>query len=350
MSSGPSFAVDAGYPADRVRMGAYLDAWYREIAGLGGIPAPGAPLALSAELRTAYATRVAAVIAKVAALSGASEFELYWANRGRIPPWAWPEPHQRVRGIATPVPAGLRQDPATGAVSMLVSGVSVTYLPDELDDTMSGRAETRSLWQLVPCGYRYTVEDGTEVVIEITPPPSVEVTIQTFFCRDLGPGDPVAYGRGYTPEDVAGAKVHPWSGTVAFHEGLHGMDHIDYLRTRTPPAFGGRAGMTVPQVEAAGQRWVEEWEAYQKRLSAASHARTDDVGLTTYSQYHSVNPAARPDVRPVIYVTPHRPPAQGTPPARQPAVSPPARQPAAAPAAGRDGRPVISVTPHRPRA
>jgi hypothetical protein len=202
-----------------------------------------------------------------------------------------------------------------------VAGVSVTILPDAIDPALTGRAETRSTWRWQAPGYQYqpraTGADGTgvrpaEVVTAVNPITAPGVTIQTFYCADLGPDDVAGYGRGTTPEDMAGGAVHPWSTSVAFHEGLHGMDTTDFLRTRTPPVFGGRAGMTVPQFRDATARWNTEWRAYQALAGAVSHVRTDKVGLTTYDDYQRQFPPAvalerRNDTRPVIYVTPHRP-------------------------------------------
>ena len=319
MRTSAGFQVDATVGADRLLMGQILDGWYRQIAALGGIAAPGGRPAVSPDVRAAYASGVARLLASVAAAAGTSVFELYWANRGRIPPWAWQEPHHRLAGIATPVPDGLWPVPGTGAVSMSVAGVSVTILPDGFDPALTGRAETRSTWRWQAPGYQYqlraragqgTALDGAaEFVTGINPIAAPCVTVQTFYCRDLGPDDLAGYGRGTTPEDMAGGAVHPWSTSVAFHEGLHGMDTTDFLRTRTPPAFGGRAGMTVAMFSDATMRWNSEWRAYQALAGAVSHARTDKVGLTTYDDYQRQfpPPPVRPDARPVVYVTPHRP-------------------------------------------
>jgi len=318
MRTSAGFQVDVTVGGDRLRMGRILDEWYRRIAAAGGIPAPGAPLAVRPAVRAAYANGVARLLAGVAAAAGASVFELYWANRGRIPPWAWQEPHHRLAGIATPVPEGVWPASATGAVSMSVAGVAVTILPDTWDPALTGRAETRSTWRWQAPGYQYQHRGagnqggGVEVVTGISPIAAPCVTVQTFYCGDLGPEDVAGYGRGTTPEDMAGGAVHPWSTSVAFHEGLHGMDTTDFLRTRRPPAFGGRAGMTVAMFNDATARWNAQWRAYQALAGRVSHARTDKVGLTSYDDYQRQSPPPLPvgvaqDSRPVIYVTPHRP-------------------------------------------
>lgn len=309
MRTSAGFQVEVTVGGDRLRMGRILDEWYQEIAALGGIPAPGARLAVSLGVRAAYATGVNRLLTGVATAAGTSVFELYWANRGRIPPWAWQEPHHRLAGIATPVPEGLWPAPGTGAVYMTVAGVSVTIFPDAYDPALTGRAETRSTWRWQAPGYQYQVRGGVgEVVTGVNPIAAPAVTIQTFYSRDLGPDDRAGYGRGTTPEDMAGGAVHPWSTSVSFHEGLHGMDTTDFLRTHQPPAFRGSAGMTVAQFTDATARWNTEWHGYQARAGAVSHARTDKVGRTTYDDFQRQFPPLAPqDTRPVIYVTPHRP-------------------------------------------
>jgi uncharacterized protein len=319
MRTSAGFQVNVTVGADRLLMGRILDGWYRQIAALGGIPAPSTRPTVSPDVRAAYASGVARLLGGVAAAVGTSAFELYWANRGRIPPWAWQEPHHRLAGIATPVPEGRWPAAGSGAVTMSVAGVSVTILPDSHDPALSGRAETRSTWRWQAPGYQYqlraragqgsALEGAAEVVTAVNPMAAPCVTVQTFYCRDLGPDDLAGYGRGTTPEDTAGGTVHPWSTSVAFHEGLHGMDTTDFLRTRTPPAFGGRAGMTVAMFSDATARWNTQWRAYQALAGAVSHARTDRVGLTTYDDYQRQfpPPPVRPDARPVVYVTPHRP-------------------------------------------
>jgi hypothetical protein len=311
MRTSAGFQVDGTVGGDRLRMGRILDEWYRRIAALGGMPAPGARLALTPTVRTAYSAGVARLLGCVAAASGTSVFELYWANRGRIPPWAWQAPHHRLAGIAAPVPEGLWPLPGTGAVNMSVAGVSVAILPDAWDPALTGRAETRSTWRWQAPGYQYQLRGQAEVVTGVNPIAAPCVTIQTFYCHDLEPDDLAGYGRGTTPEDMAGGEVHPWSTSVAFHEGLHGMDTTDFLRTHMPPVFGGRAGMTVAMFSEATARWNAAWHAYQALAGRVSHARTDKVGLITYDDYQRQAPAAvaaaAQDRRPVVYVTPHRP-------------------------------------------
>jgi hypothetical protein len=287
------FRLAPGVRAERTVLDRMLNDWYRAIAQRGGIPAPGAAPAISPELRSSYCAGVADLLARTASTTGAPVAELFRVNRGRIPPWAWRRPYQRIRGIATPVPERLRPEAGTGAIRFSVHGVAVTILPDEFDPAMRGRAETRSDWRWQAPGCQYTAPstgDEAGVVTAITPVAAPTVTIQTFYSRDV-PADGLAgYGRGSTKEDVAGAAVCPWSATVAFHEGQHGMDYFEFLREEQIPLFEGRVGMTVALFRTACEQFNGAWTKYQTRASEFSQARTDDVGAVTGRRPHLLLP------------------------------------------------------------
>jgi hypothetical protein len=318
MRDSMDFRLDPRVRVDRTVLDQVLNYWYQAIARQGGIPAPGSLPMISPELRTRYCGGVADLLARVATTTGMPVAELYRVNRGRIPPWAWHRPYARVRGIATPIPEMLRPAPGTPAIRFSLRGVAVTILPDGFDPAMLGRAETRSNWSWQAPGCQYTVGRGGEgagVVTAISPVTPPAVTIQTFYCRDAPPDGLAGYGRGSTKEDVAGAAVHPWSATVAFHEGQHGMDCFDFLKEEQVPHFEGRAGMTVAQFRAACEQFSKAWTSYQTRASEFSRIRTDDVGAATGRRPHlTLRPAT-----PAAVASPRHTPG---PASVDPAVSP----------------------------
>lgn len=289
MRNSTDFRLHPGVRVDRAVLDRVLNDWYRAIARQGGIPVPDAVPLVSPELRTRYSSGVADLLARGAAATGVPAAELYRANRGRIPPWAWPKPYRRVRGIATPVPERMRPVPGGGAIRFSVRGVAVTILPDSFDPAMRGRAETRSewRWQAPDCHYA-AGHSGDGTVTALSPAIPAAVTIQTFYCRDVSADNRAGYGRGSTKEDVAGAAVHPWSATVAFHEGQHGMDCLEFLKKEQVPQFEGRAGMTVTRFRAACEQFNTAWTSYQSRAGEFSRTRTDDVGAARGSRPHLV--------------------------------------------------------------
>jgi hypothetical protein len=291
MCSSMDFRLDPSFRPDRSMLDRVLNDWYRAIAQQGGITAPGARLVISPELRNRYCASIADLFARAAATTDVTVSELYRVSRGRIPPWAWHRPYQRVPGIATPVPEMLRPVAGTGVTKFSVLGVAVTILPDNFDPAMRGRAETRSEWSWRVPGCQYTLEgagDGAGVVTAVNSVTSPAVTIQTFYCREVPPDGLAGYGRGSTKEDVAGAAVYPWSATVAFHEGQHGMDCFEFLKEEQVPRFEGQVGMTVSLFRAACEQFSKAWTSYQTRAGEFSRARTDDVGAAKGRRPHLV--------------------------------------------------------------
>jgi hypothetical protein len=291
MRNSMEFRLGPGVRVDLTVLDQVLNDWYRAIEREGGIPAPSTALAISPELRASYSSGVADLLGRAAATTGLAVAELYHVNRGRIPPWAWHRPYHRVHGIATPVPDRLRPEPGTGAIKFSVRGVAVTIKPDDFDPAMHGRAETRSEWRSQAPGCQYTTGragDGDGVVTAISPVLPPAITIQTFYCQDVPPDGLSAYGRGSTREDVAGAAIHPWSATVAFHEGQHGMDYFEFLREEQVPQFEGRVGMTMVQFRASCEQYSNAWARYQTRAGEFSRARTDEVGAATGRRPHIV--------------------------------------------------------------
>jgi len=289
MRSSMDFRLDPGVRADPAALDRMLNDWYRTIARQGGIPAPGAAPAISPELRARYSGGVADLLARVAATSSAPITELYRLNRGRIPPWAWHRPYRRIRGIATPVPERLAPAAGDGAIRFSVRGVAVTVLPDDLDPAMRGRAETRSSWSWQAPGCQYSVGpagDAAGVVTAVSPVAAPAVTIQTFYCQSCPPDGLAGYGRGSTKEDVAGAAVYPWSATVAFHEGQHGMDCFEFLKVHEVPRFDGRVGLPLTRFHAAVDQFSQAWTLYQTRAGDFSRTRTDDVGAARGRRPH----------------------------------------------------------------
>src|ERR1700761_386548 len=286
MRNSTDFRLDPTVRVDQRVLDQVLNDWYRAIARQGGIPAPGTALMISPERRTRYSAGVTDLVARAATAMGVLAAELYRVNRGRIPPWAWRRPYRRIPGIATPVPERLRPAPGSGAIGFSVRGVAVTILPDGFDPAMRGRAETRSEWHWQAPGCRYTVGNGAGVVTAVSPVSPPTVTIQTFYCRDVSPDGLAGYGRGNTKEDVAGAAVYPWSTTVAFHEGQHGMDCFEFLKEKQVPLFEGRVGMTVPLFNVACEQFSKAWALYQTQASEFSRTRTDDIGAARGRRPH----------------------------------------------------------------
>ena len=133
------------------------------------------------------------------------------------------------------------------------------------------------------------------MVTAVSPVPPPAVTIrQTFYCRDVRRTASPGTGGAARKRTLQGAAVHPWSATVAFHEGQHGMDCLEFLKEERIPQFEGRVGMTAALFDAACEQFSKAWTSYQTRAGEFSRNRTDDVGAAGYRRPHLVLTSARP--------------------------------------------------------
>ncbi|WP_433305806.1 hypothetical protein ACQP2F_19075 [Actinoplanes sp. CA-030573] len=264
---------DPHLPVDGTLVDRVLDSWYRMIAGEQDDDG----------LRAAYRDAVSVLMTRAAGALEVPLDDLYRANRGRIPMWAWPEPHHLVAGIRTPIPDGHEPEAATGAVRLTVGTVTVSILPDEeADDVRAGGrardAGTRLDYTYELPAYTWESRKGKKVVTSFEPA-VVAFTIRTRRRPGVRFPSPSKYGRGTTAEDLAGAKVDPYSGTLGFHEGQHGMDLVEFLRSHEPPAYPGKVGMTVRRFEGLRESWLAALHDYAEKAEELSAARTDRVGV-----------------------------------------------------------------------
>jgi hypothetical protein len=157
----------------------------------------------------------------------------------------------------------------------------VTIAPDGADPGLGNKAETRLAVAWVEPEYEWTKDrpKAPKTILSFTPP-SATVRIQTFYGPKVQAGTQSSYGRGTTPADIAGGRVTRESTTVGFHEGSHGRDYVDWLRTKPMPAFAGVIGMTKRDFLRAIASWVAAMARYRAEMKRRSEHMTDCVGMT----------------------------------------------------------------------
>jgi hypothetical protein len=242
---------------------------------------------LTSDLRAAYTKAIRALMKQAALLFQRPEADLYRENSGRIPVWAWLQPHfieSGVTSISTPIPEGLSSNPM-GEVKFKVHGVDVTIKPDSPNPRITG-AETRI--GFIP-GDPIVLSWAGNKVLDFTPPTPAAV-IQTFFGPGATATSTSATGRGTTKEDVAGGRVTPHSTSLGFHEGHHGLDFVEFLESNQLPAFTGKTSRSRPTASRSGPT---EWNHQglgqpdagrrsYSHISVASH--DEDPDLNSFSQ------------------------------------------------------------------
>ncbi|ABA58324.1 hypothetical protein Noc_1858 [Nitrosococcus oceani ATCC 19707] len=288
-----SYYQSPNVPIDRALFDRVIDGWYAAVVNQERIIDNdlGGDRALKADLRAAYISAIRVLISRAAAALGKSEAELYSENSGRIPLWAWQTPHHMEQFISTPIPEGRVADKLTGAVNFSTNGFDVSIMPDALDPALGNHAETRQNIQGGRINYQRQSRRGRRIVTNFNGPGTPAVTIQTFYGRGVTAASPSDYGRGTTPEDIAGGRVTPRSTSLGLHEGSHGLDYIDFLETNPAPQFTGAVGMTEAQFRAAIRQYQRDLRDYANRMEEFSTRRTDCVG-TTIDQFDQANGAA----------------------------------------------------------
>jgi hypothetical protein len=176
------------------------------------------------------------------------------------------------RDISTPLPQGtpVQRD---GSASIQVAQVRTRILPDRrtTDRKMTGKAKTAFKFsQIRTPGYRLGRD---RKVTSINPIPPITMTIQTTYGPTVTAQSGSAYGRGTTQGDVQSGNT-----SLGFHEGNHGLDYMDYLRTNPLPVFTGKVGMSVAEYTEASQQFLKDMQEYIKNMDDYSDQHTDCIG------------------------------------------------------------------------
>lgn len=294
LNSSAQFYADPLVRVDAALFERVINSWYVMVTdretmidtNLGG------DRALKEDLHAAYSAAIQVLMRRAAAALGQSEADLYARNTGRIPMWAWPTPHHLEPGISTPIEEGRSADVLTGAVQFMTNGISVTIDPDSTDPGLGARAETRiNIGGAAVPAYRWQQRGAQRRITAFDPPVAPTVHIQTFFGPNVSAASSSGYGRGTTPEDVAGGRVTPRSTSLGFHEGSHGLSYVQFLEANPLPRFAGAVGMTEAQFIAAGHRWQADLHDYSDRITRFSELAVDCVG-TTIDQFGRAGAAA----------------------------------------------------------
>jgi hypothetical protein len=277
------FNASASYFSEQVPINQALfeqviNSWYRMVVNQESMidNELGGDVALKTELRVAYTAAIRVLISRAAIMFGKSENDLYRENSGRIPMWAWQTPHHLEPGISTPIAEGRIVDVATVSVNFSTNGFDVAIAPDTIDRSLGDKAKTRVdiTWGNIDYISRPS-KGGGGIVTSFTGPPTPIVFIQTRYGPGVTAASPSGYGRGTTPEDIAGGRLAPRSTSLGFHEGSHGLDYVDFLENNPPPQFTGTVGMSTADFKAAITQWQEDNRAYEREIEEFSTRRTD---------------------------------------------------------------------------
>lgn len=290
-NSAASYYGDALVKVNAALFDKLIDSWYSMVVDRQKMIKDqlSGDVLLDRDLQAAYIAAIRVLMTKAATALGKTENELYGTNSGRIPLWAWQSPHRQESPISTPLDQGQAVDPLSGNVGFTTpTGIAVTILPDAVDASQSTPVTALNLPFSVP----FTTKTVNKVErIDTFTPPAPAATIQTLYPPSVSPSGTSGYGRGTTPEDIAGAKVDPQSTSLRWHEGNHGLDFQEFLKANPLPAFTGSKGQTRRQFLDAIDAYKLALKAYVGRATKASSKLTHCAG-TTIDQYNQAQAAA----------------------------------------------------------
>jgi hypothetical protein len=174
-----------------------------------------------------------------------------------------------VPGTSTPVPKDAVVDDKTKEATVQTGGFTVKVKSDRKaekgEDVKTDGAVTRG-----GIKWKTHTTTGNGKVISVTV--DKELNIQTTYGTKADPAADSAYGRGHIKSDKDAGN-----GSLRFHEGNHGQDFIDYVKTHPYPTLKIDKPVTKLEFDKKMSEFKAQTQQYQKDMEAHSKEYTDDV-------------------------------------------------------------------------
>lgn len=173
------------------------------------------------------------------------------------------------RDTSTPLPKDAKVDKKSKVASLQSGEFSVKIKPDRKarkgEDVKPNGAVTNGD---IDASATYKTEDGKVTGVTI----KKELTIQTVYGVSADPAADSEYGRGHIKKDKdAGNR------SLRFHEGCHGQDFIDYVKTHPYPTIVIEGPISMEEYNTLFEQWKVAAAQYQADMEAYSKTHTDDV-------------------------------------------------------------------------
>jgi hypothetical protein len=173
------------------------------------------------------------------------------------------------RDTSTPLPKEAKVDKKSKVASLQSGEFSVKIKPDRKaqkgEDVKPNGAVTNGD---IDASATYKTENGQVTGVTI----KKELTIQTVYGVSADPAADSEYGRGHIKKDKdAGNR------SLRFHEGCHGQDFIDYVKTHPYPTIVIEGPISMEEYNTLFEQWKVAAAQYQADMEAHSKTHTDDV-------------------------------------------------------------------------
>jgi hypothetical protein len=176
---------------------------------------------------------------------------------------------QQVKGTSTPLPKDAVVDKKSKEATLQSGDVTVKIKPDRKankgEDVKSDGARTHGD---ISWSARAKTENGKITSVTI----KKELHIQTAYGSKADPAADSAYGRGHIKTDKEAGNS-----SLRFHEGNHGQDYIDYVKTHPFPTLVIDKPLTKQEFDKRMSEFDKQTKQYQKDMEANSKEHTDDV-------------------------------------------------------------------------
>jgi hypothetical protein len=174
------------------------------------------------------------------------------------------------REISTPLPEGVEPDKRSKVTKFPIGDFTVMVKPDrkatKADRVAANNAKTNGNIS-VSFSLKYNKSKKIESVTI-----SKKLIIQTIYGKKATSSVDSAYGRGHIKADKDAGH-----GTLGFHEGSHGTDFMNYVKSHPFPEIVIETPVTMKEFKELKKQWQEEFKAYVDDMHSTSKAATDDV-------------------------------------------------------------------------
>jgi hypothetical protein len=176
---------------------------------------------------------------------------------------------QTVPGTSTPLPKDAVVDKKTKVATLQSGDFTVKVEPDrKANKGENVRSDGAVTHGDINARVTYKTENGKVTSVTI----KKELHVQTAYGSKADPAADSAYGRGHIKTDKEAGNS-----SLRFHEGNHGQDYIDFVKTHPFPTIEIDKPITKQEFDTRVSEWKNQTEQYQKDMEAHSKEHTDDV-------------------------------------------------------------------------
>ncbi|MCF6404963.1 DUF4157 domain-containing protein [Chitinophaga filiformis] len=174
------------------------------------------------------------------------------------------------REISTPLPEGVKPDEQSKIAYFPIGSFKVEIRPDrkarEDENIPADRAFTSGS---IDAQISYELNRQNKVTRATI---SKTLIIETIYGANATSKGESGYGRGFIKSDKEKGNT-----SLGFHEGNHGIDFMDYIKTHPFPEIVIRTPITEAAFETLKAEWEIKRRAYVADMLATSETKTDKV-------------------------------------------------------------------------